>query len=287
MILFDIIVPTYNRYEELPLFFKKNEELAGSPIAHFWIVDDCSTSYQPAVVPAWTNITFIRLEKNGGQTFARNVAIDSGSAPYVISLDDDAWLENGPQDLDLLDKAFNQYPDTGCFMFNIATPETDYSVTETGKELPLHVTCGCAYRRETLKRLGGFSAFLHSGAEETDISLRILMEGWKIRFVKEVRVFHNFVPYGRGLSWLYSVRYNTTRNDLLIVFMHYPLVYVPFFIAGKYISHILFAIKYKVSAAKTLYYTMIALLGFLKHLPEACRRRRALTIRQFHYWRSL
>jgi len=287
MILFDVIVPTYNRYEKLHEFFNGNSSLANHPSVHFWIVDDCSPKYDPSVIPAWENLTLMRLEQNHGQAFARNVAIEKGSAPYLISLDDDAWFEDGAVALPQLISAFEKYSDAGCLMFNIATPNSTYSTIPNGKEIPVHVACGCAFRRKAIADIEGFSGFLHSGSEETDTSLKLVLKGWKTRQVEAVRVFHNFDDSMRSLQWYYNVRHNTTRNDMLIVLMYYPWVYVPLFVVGKYVSHLLFAVRYKLSVVATLGHTARAFISFLQLAPTALKRRQPLTFQQFKYWRSL
>lgn len=287
MILFDVIVPTYNRYDQLHEFFEGNASLANHPSVHFWFIDDCSPKFDPSVIPAWTNLTLLRMETNGGQASARNVAIAKGSAPYLISLDDDAWFEDGAASLPELLSAFEKYPDTGCMMFNVATPNSDYSNLPTGTEIPVSVACGCAYQRKAIAEIKGFSGFLHSQGEETETTLRLLLKGWKTRQVEGVKVFHNFDYTKRSAQWYHYVRYNTTRNDLLIVLMYYPLLYVPVFIVGKYASHLLFAIRDKLSVGPSFWPTARAMFGFIRLMPKALKFRQPLTFKQFNYWRSL
>jgi len=284
--VFDIVIPTYNRYAQLPEFFSKNALLEHAP-AILWVIDDHSPHFMQAVIPSWINIRFIRLERNNGQAYARNLAIAKGYNQYVISLDDDAWFEDAEMSLNELASLFNTYPGAGCVMFNIATPDSPNATLQTGTILPLHVTCGCAYRREVLEQIKGFSDFLHSQAEETDISLRIYQAGWNIIFSNKIRVFHNFSPGKRTLQWYYDARHNTTRNDLLVVVMYFPaLLAVPLLI-GKYLSHLKFAVTNRVSIFKTLVYTLKALFSFLKLLPKAIMNRRPLSRTQFRYWRLL
>lgn len=287
MILYDIIVPTYNRYAQLHEFFAGNESLANNPSVHFWFVDDCSTQFNPSAIPPWRNLSLIRLEKNAGQAFARNIAIGKGSAPYLISLDDDAWFTEETNFMDDVRIAFEKYPDTGCFMFNVSTPNSAFSLLPTGTEIPVSIACGCAWRRSAVNDIQGFNGFLHSGAEETDNTLKLLGKGWKTRQLESVKVFHNFATKKRTTKWYYQVRHNTTRNDLLIVLMYYPWPYVPVFIVGKYFSHLRFAIKNGYAVLGTLWHTTSAFFDFLWMIPKALKHRRSLTSKQFQYWRSL
>ena len=284
--MFDIVIPTYNRYAQLPEFFRRNAALERAPVI-LWVVDDHSTDFIQEVIPSWLNIKFIRLERNRGQAYARNLAIAKGDNQFVISLDDDAWFEDAELSLKELARLFNTQLGAGCVMFNIATPDSPYTTMQTGVILPLHVTCGCAYRREVLEQINGFSDFLHSQAEETDISLRIYQAGWNIIFSNEIKVFHNFSPGKRTLQWYYAARHNTTRNDLLVIIMYFPALLVVPLLIGKYLSHLKFAITNRVSIFRTLLYTLKALFSFLKLLPKAITNRNPLTMRQFRYWRLL
>jgi len=285
-VLIDVIVPTYNRYDVLPEFFKNNEAL-NRPDIFVWIIDDCSEHVDRTVLPHWPNLIFISLPENKGQAHARNVAIEKGVAPFVISLDDDAWFEAGELALARIPELFRLHTDAGCFMFNIATPDSPYTLEANDKLLPMHVTCGCVYRREVLNAIGGFPGFFHSGGEEMDVSLHLYQAGFSIRFAPEIRVFHNFAPHQRPVSWYYNVRYHTTRNDLLIVVMYYPIGLVLPFLGGKYLSHFWFAVKNRVSVPATLWFTVKALGGFFRLLPAALQRRRPLTMEKFKFWRSL
>jgi GT2 family glycosyltransferase len=284
--IIDVIVPTYNRYHALPEFFENNKNLNREDIA-LWIIDDFSSALDMSVIPPWSNLSFIRLTSNQGQAHARNVAIEKSNGIYIISLDDDAWFENGTIHVDLMIKLFDRYPDAGCMMFNISTPVSPYSLMQEGTMLSMHVTCGCAYRRIALNDVGAFSGFLHSGAEEVDLSFRLYRAGWSIRFAREIKVFHDFVPHVRSLAWYYNVRHNTTRNDLLIVVMYYPLLLILPFVAGKYFSHLRFAVNNKVSIIKALLYTILALFDFFRLVPQAIRRRKPLSFNKFRYWRAL
>jgi GT2 family glycosyltransferase len=254
---------------------------------HFWFIDDCSQRFDPSVIPAWNNVTLLRMQENKGQAFARNVAIEKGSAPYLVSLDDDAWFVDGAAAVPELISAFEKYADAGCLMFNIATPNSGYSNIPTGTEIQVSVACGCAYRRKAIADISGFSGFLHSQGEETDTTFKLLLKGWKTRQVEDVKVFHNFDETKRPLQWYYYVRYNTTRNDLLVVLMYYPWLVVPIFVVGKYVSHLLFAIRHKLSVVTTMWYTTKAFFGFVRMAPQALQRRQSLTFKQLKYWRSL
>lgn len=172
-------------------------------------------------------------------------------------------------------------------MFNVRTPGGGYSSETTGRELAWHITCGCAYRRSALTEIGGFSGFLHSQAEETDVTIRLFRLAWKIIFANEIKVFHHFVPKQRTIDWYKMARFYTTRNDLLIVLMYFPSIVVVPFLAGKFLSHMVFGVRNKMAIFVTLLYTMKALFSMILLVPEAMKRRQPMTWEQFLNFRSL
>ena len=202
--IIDVIVPTYNRYHALAEFFENNKNLNREDI-RIWVIDDCSPKVDPSVIPPWPNLTFIQLPENKGQAHARNIAIDAGDGTFVISLDDDAWFENGTLKVNQMIELFERYPDAGCLMFNISTPASSYSLMPEGTILSMHVTCGCAYRRSALASAGGFSGFLHSGGEEVDLSIRLRMP--RSRLLRKPTMKRECRQQKQDIFWEHSRRY--------------------------------------------------------------------------------
>lgn len=284
--MFDIIVPTYNRYDALPGFFQKLAFLDKTKYT-LWIIDDCSPDKNPAVIPAWDNIKYIQLPENIGQAGARNYAIEHGKAPYIISLDDDAWVMPELPNFDRVIEAFDKFPETGCLMFNIATPKTGFTEDIDGKLLPIHVTCGCAYRRQALEEIKGFNSLMQGQSEESDISLKLYRAGWDIRSLYSVHVFHDFNPGERSVDWYIRIRYKETRNCLVVAYIHYPTLALVWALPGKALNQLLFAIKARIAIGKTLVSELKAIAEFISMIPKLKQFRNPLSAQQFKKWRSL
>jgi GT2 family glycosyltransferase len=284
--MFDIIVPTYNRYHALPDFFKKIEILDRS-LYTLWLIDDCSSQKDVSVIPKWDNIKFIELPQNIGQAGARNYAITHGRAPYIISLDDDAWFMPESKDLNVISQAFSKYSDAGCLMFNIATPKTTFKPDTDGMLLPLHVTCGCAYRREALEAINGFNSLIQGQGEESDISLKLYKANCTIRSLYTVHVYHDFNPDIRTVEWYLKIRHRETRNCLIVAFIHYPLLSLFWAIPGKAGSQLIYAIKKRMPFGSSFVVTLKAVGDFLKMVPGLIKWRKPLTTAQFKQWRTL
>jgi hypothetical protein len=74
----------------------------------------------------------------------------------------------------------------------------------TGREaggLPeVFVGCGVAIRREAFLDLGGYDPTFGYYAEEYDLSARLAMAGWRVRFDPRFRVVHHKVGDGRDMD---------------------------------------------------------------------------------------
>jgi GT2 family glycosyltransferase len=152
------------------------------------------------------------------------------------------------------------------------------------QEIGFHITCGCAYSRKALDDISGFSNFFHSGAEEADITFKLIKKGYKIFFTDRVKVFHNFRPNERNQEWYRKYRRNTTRNDLLIVLMYYPrIMIIPYFF-GKWISHIRFSFLASRKRMDTTFYTIVAGFEAIIKINQALIYRDALSKTEFNKW---
>ena len=93
----DIIIPNYNKSQYL-------EECINSVVSQtfknwkLYIVDDFSTDNSLQVIDKYNtvnNINIIKLKKNKGPAFCRNLGVRISSSPYISFLDsDDLWVKN-------------------------------------------------------------------------------------------------------------------------------------------------------------------------------------------------
>ena len=93
----DIIIPNYNKSQYL-------EECINSVVSQtfknwkLYIVDDFSTDNSLQVIDKYNtvnNIHIIKLKKNKGPAFCRNLGVRISSSPYISFLDsDDLWVKN-------------------------------------------------------------------------------------------------------------------------------------------------------------------------------------------------
>ncbi len=285
--LIDIIVPTYNRKSDIETFIN---EISKQTYTNFkvYIVDDFGDYPLKDIIPKDDKFEYIRLDKNRGQAAARNYALEKSQGDIIVSMDDDAWFYENNNALQLIVEYFNSNSNMGCLMFDIKTPDrpwlSEMNSLNDNQQIGTHITCGCAYKSEVLKKINGFPGFFHSGAEESDITFKILNRGYNIIFGKQIKVFHNYNEDYRTEQWYRQLRHNTTRNDLLLVIMYYPLLYITPYFFGKWLSHIAFTLKKKRDLPISLYYTFISLFTSFRLMPTVIKKRNPMSHKLFKHW---
>jgi cellulose synthase/poly-beta-1,6-N-acetylglucosamine synthase-like glycosyltransferase len=122
-----------------------------------------------------------------GPAAARNSGLWRVAAPWVVFLDDDVqvgphWCEQLAEDLQ------GASPDTAGVQGVITVPlppdrrPTDWERRTAARARARWVTADMAYRTEVLKQVGGFDErFRWAHCEDTDLALRVLDAGWRVR----------------------------------------------------------------------------------------------------------
>lgn len=90
-------------------------------------VDDASTDNTSQIIQEYSEndhrVVFIRLEENGGQAKARNIALKQATGEYICMLDADDWLS--PDALQSAYDVFNSHPETDCVLFQVCEEYAD------------------------------------------------------------------------------------------------------------------------------------------------------------------
>ena len=86
-----IIIPVFNR----PQLVREAIESALGEASEIIVVDDCSTDETWDVVNSFSGVRAIRMERNSGQSAARNAGLEAARGKYVKFLDSDDVLIAG------------------------------------------------------------------------------------------------------------------------------------------------------------------------------------------------
>src|SRR5438445_8493737 len=205
--------------------------LIGDLLAEVIVVDD--TSDVPAAealgdLPEAVarRLRVVRQTASEGYIVARNRIVRDSTTPYVLLLDDDAWLLDDAgirEAVALLDGS----PSVGAVAFAMAT--SDGSPWERRMQpAPVDYTCsvpsfiGFAHmlRRSIFIELGGYRASFQSYGEEKEYCLRLLSAKHHVVYLPHARVVH--APALAERSYSRYLRH-TIRNDCLAALYDEPL----------------------------------------------------------------
>ncbi|WP_441251509.1 bifunctional polysaccharide deacetylase/glycosyltransferase family 2 protein [Kitasatospora sp. McL0602] len=224
-----VLVPAYN---ELECIANTLNSLAASdyPIEVI-VIDDGSTDGTSEIVEAM-NLPFVRLirQVNGGKPVALNTGIAAASYDIIVMMDGDTVFE--PSTVRELVQPFGD-PAIGAVAGNAKVGNRDsligawqhieyvlghnldrrmYDMLNIIVTIPGAVG---AFRREALEQVGGMSD--DTLAEDTDITMAVLCEGWRIVYAERARAW---TEAPASLPQLWSQRYRWSYGSMQAMWKH-------------------------------------------------------------------
>lgn len=211
--LVSYLIISYNRCDEL-------EEVINSLLRQNYqpfeiiIVDNNSTDNTAVLFETsfvQDNIKFYQMSENLGVSGGRNIAFDKSSGEILITIDDDAVIEDPDSTQNIVDK-FACNEDVGILAFKIVNyytneiqsmyfPCRDKSRNpDIGFETTWFIGAGHAMQREVFKKVGYYRDYWPWGSEEFDFSLRAVNAGYRIEYFPDVTVRHKVAQSGRVRS---------------------------------------------------------------------------------------
>ena len=223
-----VIIVNWNRLEDVSASVRILSRSRGIGLEVI-VVDNGSTDGSAEELGRNDEIRLITLGENVGPATARNHAIDAARGRYLFFLDSDASITG--RALGRLVDRMDRDPSIGvigCRIVNYATREVDQWIyaepekTHSRGEFDTYAftAAGAIVRSETIARAGRFWDDLFIYNEETDLSIRILREGYRIIYSPDAEVYHKASAAGRVVParyWFYQA-----RNQIWIFFRYYP-----------------------------------------------------------------
>ena len=194
-----VIVCTYNGSRTLRGCLQGLQKL-NYPDYEVIVVNDGSTD-RSAEIAGEFDVRLISTE-NRGLSAARNTGMEAAAGEIIVYIDDDAYPD--PDWLGYLSVTFKRFDYAAVGGPNIAPPG-DGMVAECVVNAPggpvqvllndreaEHIPgCNMAFRKECLKKIGGFNPEFRVAGDDVDVCWRILQQGWKIGFSPAALVWHH------------------------------------------------------------------------------------------------
>jgi GT2 family glycosyltransferase len=180
----------------------------------------------------------VELDSNMGPAYARNRAVDTATGKYIAFLDNDTetepgWLEPLVEAMeedptigacqcklllmnqrDRIDYVGDYMSNLGFLIQRVPGGEIDTGQADSRVEILSAKSAGMCMRAEAFREAGGFDEDYFIYVEETDLGWRVWLAGYRIIFVPESRVYHEFgtsqVILGDRQN--YMVKYHGTKN---------------------------------------------------------------------------
>jgi cellulose synthase/poly-beta-1,6-N-acetylglucosamine synthase-like glycosyltransferase len=228
-----LLVPVRNEASGLPALLATLHTLA-YPTDRLTVVliDDGSSDGSKALIQTWSgqypSWQALFLAENVGKAEALNLALDHFPQGEIVAIYD---ADERPQPEALVrliacfaDRRVGAVSGRRAVSNALATPAASYTafeglvhqlVTMAAKDrldlAPAILGANCAYRRQALQQVGGFKA----GAllEDSDLSLKLVRAGWRLRFCPEAVSYHQ-VPQTVTGYWRQHTRWARGFNDV-------------------------------------------------------------------------
>nr|WP_262923956.1 glycosyltransferase [Spirosoma liriopis] len=231
MIFFSIIIPVFNRPDELRELLVS---LTKQTYTHLEVivVEDGSKTKADDVVAAFADQLAIRyyFKENSGQGFTRNVGFERANGDYFVIFDSDALIPphyfsvvNERLESDWLDAYGGPdmaHPDftavQKAISYSMTSPFTTGGIRGSKKNLggtfhPRSFNMGLS--RKVWETIGGYK--LSRMGEDIEFAIRIIENGFKTGLIADAFIYHkrrtNFGQFYRQLRFFGRARINISR----------------------------------------------------------------------------
>lgn len=187
--------------------------------------------WDPVDVPDWVNTH--HSPENLGVTAGRNLAASMTTGEFIFFYDDDAYLPTP----DIIRRMVDEMePGVAVVQGRGVDPVTGNSPRRWVPRLrkSAELQCGdvavfweamALIRREAFDEIGGWCPEFFFGHEGTDLAMRLIDAGWRIKYVPEIVVNHPATPASR-----HSHHFHTTmRNRVWVAKRNIPALLFPIY----------------------------------------------------------
>jgi GT2 family glycosyltransferase len=233
-------------------------EAEGESGREILVVDNASSDGSPSIIQtAFPHVKLIQSVTNLGFGGGNNLGAYYARGHYLAFLNPDTLVVPGW--LNALRGALDANPEAGMATARILLREHPDTVNTCGNEVHISgltlcrgmgqeysayaapsevgAVSGAAFliRRELFEHLGGFDASFFLYMEDTDLSLRARLAGWRILYVPEAVVYHDY-RLRFGSSKIYYQERNRYRMLLKVFRRRTLLVLMPALLLAEVVT---------------------------------------------------
>lgn len=233
-------ITTHNRADALRKAIESALRQTHAPM-RVAVVDDASSDRTPTLRQEFKGVSWERWEQRRGLVRARNQMMLTATNDYYVSLDDDAWFLQGDEIAVAVD-FLERHQQAAAVAFDILAPDhPEQGSRGTQRLVAMFPGCGHVLRLSVVKELGGYTDFPGAyGAEEKDLSLRLINAGHQVVRLDGVHVWHDKSSLARDIPQQHR---SGVCNDLTWTLRRVPLGVLFPILAWKVLSHIAFALR--------------------------------------------
>jgi glycosyltransferase involved in cell wall biosynthesis len=188
------------------------------------VLDDCSTDGTPeAIARAFPQVRLERFDRSQEVAYRRNQAAELASAPILVGIDDDSEFTT-PSVVAQTISAFDDRR-IGAVAIPLIDLPRDQSIRQVSPSGDgIYVTqqfmgAACALRRDAFLEAGGYRVVLEHQAEEPDLCIRLLANGYVVRLGSGDPVRH----YGSPKRDVCQMWFRASRNEVLFGWHNVPM----------------------------------------------------------------
>ena len=220
---YSVVIPAYNEEDCLEACIRSVRDGSEQPLEI--IVADGGSTDNTVRIAERMGAAVVNNEKKHAAA-GRNAGISAASGDVIVFLDADCtacdgWLREiknafESEELDGLGVCIKPAPPAniyeefwGTLSLQILMSYGDEPYYVKNKTLnEAFITASCAYKKELLQRLGGFSDYFANNAEDIDLCWRALDAGAKLKYVPEAKIL------ARSPGDLKGIRKKSFRNGV-------------------------------------------------------------------------